>query len=101
MSNSRKRLVSALTFTLALPSGICALAAEPGRGELLYENHCTDCHESIIHIRDKRKARSIADIRAQIVRWQDVLTLQWTAQEVDDVLRLLNDRYYHYPLNPK
>lgn len=99
--NSGKRLVSALTLTLALLSGICALAAEPERGQLLYENHCTDCHESIIHIRDERKARSSADIRAQILRWQDVLNLSWTPQEVEDVLGFLNDRYYHYPLNPK
>ena len=73
-----------------------SLAAEPDRGQKLYENHCTECHESIVHIRDDRRAKTIDDIRFQIARWRDVLSLPWTNAEIDDVLSYLNGRYYHY-----
>jgi hypothetical protein len=73
-----------------------ALAADEERGRLLYENHCTGCHESLVHIRETRKADTPAAIREQIERWRAVLDLDWQASEVDDVLEYLNRRYYHY-----
>jgi mono/diheme cytochrome c family protein len=77
--------------------GGAAHAADPARGAQLYENHCRGCHESIVHIRAQTKARSLADIRYQITRWQEELKLPWTAEEIADVQAYLNDRYYHYP----
>ena len=73
-------------------------AADPERGGRLYENHCTACHDSIVHIRESPRAQSTDDIRYQIKRWAGVLELPWTATEVEDVLRYLNDTYYHYAL---
>ena len=77
-----------------------AQSANPERGRMLHENHCTSCHESTIHIRDEPKAKSIADINYQIMRWQNVLSLQWTTEEVEDVLQYLNERFYHYEPQP-
>ena len=70
--------------------------AELPRGQLLYENHCQSCHQSTVHIRDpqRRKVRSLAELRAEIVRWAGVLHLDWQEQEVADVLQYLNRRYY-------
>ncbi|MEZ5589519.1 MAG: cytochrome C [Gammaproteobacteria bacterium] len=73
-----------------------AQAADPERGKQLYDNHCTVCHESQVHIREQRKAKTPADLRWQIARWQEVLKLSWTAAEVDDVQDYLNAEYYHY-----
>ena len=71
-------------------------AAEPDaeRGQLLYENHCTVCHASQVHIRDKRKARSEDDVLEWVERWRDHLQLNWGRQEVSDVQRYLYLRYY-------
>jgi len=69
-------------------------AGDAGRGQLLYENHCTVCHTSVVHIREQRKATTREEIRSWIVRWQKELGLQWTTGEVDDVLEYLNDDYY-------
>ena len=71
-------------------------AAEPERGQKLYENHCTECHASVVHVREDRRAKTLDDIRFQIVRWRDVLSLPWTDSEIDDVLLFLNARYYRY-----
>jgi cytochrome c5 len=86
------------TFVVATvlfaPDGTRAADAE--RGQLLYENHCTVCHTSIVHIRERRKATSRDDIRMWIRRWQQHLQLQWGATEVDDVADFLNARFYGF-----
>ena len=56
----------------------------PPRGEMLYTNHCLSCHESIVHIREKRSAKNLE------------LDLKWSSHEVEDVVLYLNLRYYHY-----
>jgi mono/diheme cytochrome c family protein len=98
MNNPRRwRIALPVHVILLLLISVVALAAEPERGRQLYENHCTGCHESNAHIRATGKAGSIADIRAQIVRWRGFLELPWSNQEIDDVLNFLNEQYYHYP----
>ena len=69
-------------------------AADSQRGRLLYENHCTVCHTSVVHVRERRKADSRADIQSWILRWQKELGLQWGSVEIDDVTEFLNERYY-------
>ena len=80
--------------------GSVVTAADLERGQQLYENHCTECHASQVHIREQRKAETLTDIRWQIARWQEVLQLPWTAAEVDDVQAYLNAEYYHYEPAP-
>jgi cytochrome c5 len=69
-------------------------AADAERGRLLYENHCTVCHTSVVHVRDHRKAKTREDIQSWIRRWKTELGLSWGASEIDDVTEFLNDRYY-------
>ena len=86
-------LAGATAMTLLLAAGGTS-AADAERGQLLYENHCTVCHTSVVHVRERRKAASREDIQSWIRRWQTELGLQWGATEVDDVAEYLNDRYY-------
>jgi len=79
----------------AAASGRGALTlAGASRGELLYENHCTVCHESGVHIRANRKAKSIADVRGWVERWSGELKLKWSREDIDDVTEFLARRYY-------
>jgi mono/diheme cytochrome c family protein len=66
------------------------------RGQLLYENHCTACHESVAAIRANRKVKSLSDLRAQVVRWAAISRLPWTQEEVDDVVRHLDRSHYRF-----
>ena len=66
------------------------------RGQLLYENHCTKCHESQVHIRAKRKSRSISDVQAWVSKWQTHEKLEWGNSEISDVTRYLIDRFYQF-----
>jgi len=73
-----------------------AAPANTERGRLLYENHCRDCHESSLHIREVQAANSLQAVRAQGARWQEVLKLQWSAEDVGDVAEYLNATWYHH-----
>lgn len=73
-------------------------AADTQRGRLLYENHCQACHTSVVHVRDQRKAKSPAELRAFILRWSGELKLKWSDDELADVYRHLNNLYYKFPV---
>jgi mono/diheme cytochrome c family protein len=66
------------------------------RGELLYATHCTGCHTAQVHWRDKKLATDWASLRSQVNRWQTNTGLAWSNEEVADVTRYLNTRYYHF-----
>ena len=75
---------AALALLLGCMTPIVSADAPTSRGEALYLNHCTACHESGVHIRAKRKAESRDDIRQWIVRWVKEQNLDWTNEEVKD-----------------
>jgi cytochrome c5 len=68
------------------------------RGQMLYENHCTSCHESTVYIRTKRKATNYKEVGNWVKQRADWLNLGWGIVEKQEVLQYLNERYYKYPL---
>jgi len=72
--------------------------AEPraGRGQLLYENHCTECHTSVAHVRNDRRARTLKELEAWVMRWAGQRQLDWDTGDVAEVVMYLNQRYYHF-----
>ncbi|MFA5913521.1 MAG: cytochrome C [Burkholderiales bacterium] len=79
----------------AVPSA--AQAADAERGKVLYETRCNACHESSVHNRSARKAKSFASLRAQVLRWSEQVGGSWNAEEIDAVTLYLNQRYYRFP----
>lgn len=68
----------------------------PSRGEMLYTNHCLSCHESIVHIRNKRQVKNLAELQSIVSHWSQELELRWSSREIKDVVLYLNLHYYHY-----
>jgi cytochrome c5 len=68
------------------------------RGQMLYENHCTSCHESMVYIRSKRKAKNYKEVANWVSQRADWLNLDWSVVEKHEVMQYLNERYYKYPL---
>jgi len=66
------------------------------RGQLLYENDCRGCHESVVHVRERRKASTPAEVEAWVRRWSGELKLGWGDDEVRAVSRYLGGRYYKF-----
>jgi mono/diheme cytochrome c family protein len=90
-------LFPVMTLIAVFSAGAETPEDSPNRGRQLYENHCTGCHESQVHIREKRKARTLTDVRGFVQRWAEVQALGWTDEEISEVLAYLNATYYKYP----
>lgn len=66
------------------------------RGALLYETHCGACHTEKMHWRNNKAATDWGSLKGQVARWQQTGQLNWSAEEIDDVARYLNDRFYRF-----
>jgi len=66
------------------------------RGEMLYRNHCIECHNQQIHWRDARIAADLNGLKNEVSRWQDAIGVKWSEEEVNEVSRYLNSTYYFY-----
>lgn len=95
----RMPALPALVVLLAT-AGPAAAPAQPapGRGQLLYETHCIECHTRQVHWRTLRLARNWDTLRAQVARWQAAAWLQWGRQDIDAVARHLNETMYQFPV---
>jgi mono/diheme cytochrome c family protein len=96
MLTLRGGMLAAL-FALALAGLPQARADDAAQGKALYETRCTGCHESSVHQRRARKAKSYAGVRAQVARWSEQTGGPWSSEEIDSVSFYLNQRYYHFP----
>lgn len=96
----RRRLLLAGTGVVLLASAGGVVAQDLERGQMLYENHCQECHDSVVHVRETREASTRADVRRRIVSFARFLELGWGEDEVTDVLNYLNARYYGFGKGP-
>jgi mono/diheme cytochrome c family protein len=69
----------------------------PSRGELLYTTHCIGCHSTQLHWRNRKLASNWSRLKLEVDRWQRTGGLGWRDEEVAEVARYLNTRYYHFP----
>jgi cytochrome c2 len=74
------------------------IGADLQRGRLLYEQHCTECHFSVLHERSGTIARSLDEIADQVRRWASYEELEWSQQEIEAVTRYLNGEFYNFEL---
>lgn len=89
-----KWLVAALAL-VCLP----VAAQDPGRGKLLYQTHCGDCHYERVHQRDRDKSRiqSLADLRDMVARRAQQTGRPFTLEDLEDLVEYLNRSYYKLP----
>ena len=72
-------------------------AANPNRGQAMYELRCVECHDTSVHGRQNRSAKNYEEIRSWVIRWNRTLGGLWEIEDIDDVSAYLNNRYYRYP----
>lgn len=73
-----------------------AVAVNLERGRALYENQCETCHDGWVHSRTHRKASSRADLRSRTAAWSTHGGLNWSSEEIDDVVEYLDAHFYHF-----
>ena len=100
MNKFLPRAILAVVAAAALAAQAQPVRA-PSRGELLYSNHCIECHTTQMHWRELKQVRDWATLKEQVLRWQQIGQLAWDEADVDDVARYLNDMIYRFPPPPE
>lgn len=72
------------------------IPSAPSRGQMLYENHCMSCHESVVLIRSDHRTQSLTELRGTVSNWVNYLHLHWGREEVEEVVTYLNNHYYRF-----
>ena len=74
----------------------------PHRSQMLYENHCMSCHESVVYIRGNHPvADRWRNCGGRVAHWANALHLQWEKEEVEEVETHLNVHYYKFESRQK
>lgn len=84
-----------------LCTGAPGSASAQTRGELLYANHCLACHTTQMHWREKKQVVDWPSLRTQVRRWQAADQLAWNDDDIEQVARYLNARFYRLPPPPR
>jgi len=101
--NSRWLVLAGVAAALAgVTASVVALRAmEFDRGEALYENHCSTCHDPQTHVAgEARHVTTMADLRARVAAWSVHSGLNWSEEDVNDVTDFLNRRFYRFTDQP-
>jgi mono/diheme cytochrome c family protein len=91
------RLMRGALALTVLAGGAAQAQTVPSRGQLLYGNHCIECHTTQMHWRAGRLARDWESLAAQVRRWQGEARLGWSDEDIAAVTRHLNDTIYQFP----
>ena len=73
-----------------------AHAQDYARGKALHDTHCIACHDTRVYTREDRIARDYDQVRAQVVRWQQNVSLYWDAADINQVTGYIASRYYRF-----
>jgi mono/diheme cytochrome c family protein len=105
LTSSDDRRAPALAMLAALV--LVALAALHGnpaqaqsqsqsRGELLYNMNCVACHNEKMHWRGRKLVYDWNSLEEQVRRWQQASSLGWRDEDITEVARYLNGRFYGF-----
>ena len=92
----RARTVGLALLVIAAQPAFAADVPSIQRGRLLYENHCQVCHTSDIHRRPNRIPLNAAELRGIVDQWQKQEKLNWSEQEIADVVQFLRETRYRF-----
>ena len=54
------------------------------------------CHDTRVYTREDRMARDYDQVRAQVVRWQQNVSLVWDVADINQVTGYIASRYYRF-----
>lgn len=66
------------------------------RGRALYDNNCRVCHTSKVHRRIPQLPASREELRGIVLTWVRFEGLQWSREDVDDVVYYVDRTYYQF-----
>ncbi len=86
-----------MSLLLLMPGAHAAMLSGDGaQGKRLFDVHCTGCHQTDIFTREDRKIQSLDALKEQLVACSRAAKADFSASEMQDLLKYLNDQFYHF-----
>lgn len=83
-------MIPALTFADTI------LFGDGKNGSKLHQSSCTACHDSTVYTRSDRKIASINGLEGRVEMCSTNLNTQYTDDQNSDIVKFLNNNYYHF-----
>jgi len=93
---ARVTVYSPLLLAMFMATSAPALAASIEHGKILYEQHCTGCHDTRVHTRPDRRISSLEALKKQVKRCELNQSLNWPQQDIGDVVAYLDATFYKF-----
>jgi len=85
-----------LLATFLIPAAHAAVPGNGAEGQRLHQANCTGCHDSSVYTRSNRMIHSLDALTHQVEGCGHAAKKDFSAAQVQDLVKYLNDRYYHF-----
>ncbi len=81
---------------LSLAAHAAPLPGDTAHGKKLYKANCVACHDDSVYKRKDRRIKSIEGLKGQISSCGHQLKKSLTQDQINDLVKYLNDTYYKF-----
>ena len=90
-------LTTVLAVTLFQPvQAQSLLLGDAAKGKKLHDSQCTACHDTRVYTRKDRRIRTVEGLLAQVQTCNKQLKKGLGNDEINDLVKYLNDTYYKF-----
>lgn len=92
-----KSILGVSLLTLLMPSAYAAsLPGDSADGKRLHDANCMGCHDTSVFTRKDRLVQSLDALKKQLASCTHMAKKEFSASETQDLLKYLNDQFYHF-----
>lgn len=96
-SQSMRSILDVTLLILLMPSAYAAsLPSGSADGKRLYDANCMGCHDTSVFTRKDRVVQSLDALKKQLVSCSHAAKKEFSASEMQDLLKYLNDQFYQF-----
>lgn len=81
---------------LLIATAEAALPGDVAEGQRLHQANCTGCHDTSVYTRSKRIVGSLDALKHQVEGCGHAAKKDFSAAQVQDLVKYLNERYYRF-----
>jgi hypothetical protein len=89
-------LCASILILLTLSAYAASLPGDSVEGKRLLDANCLKCHQTDIFTRQDRRVQSLDALKEQLVSCSHAAKREFSASELQDLLKYLNDQFYHF-----